>query len=444
MAHIGNASNKALAITNAHVGSANGKAMPLIKGWMGNANSKAVPIWSKETGWVWQKYAVNEVTETGYREVAGNSTKKEATSAFYVGSSYTFSQTTGRFSVNHNTKIANSSAGAKAAIGKYYVDTIQTSSGTTTGDTLYLITAAKFYGFGMDLTVTPYTAEAYSTTKQEKGDLLGTVTAADITAYPLNGIADDGYWYVMSGIPEFTYSGTYVATPATMGGQNYLLLEITGSGTYASTQATSADIWICGGGGGGRKNDREGSGGGYTVQADNKNFSSIIITIGSGGSGADGGKTSISGDLTLSANGGKLPGNTGGAGGSGGAPRGRGQGTTTYLFADSSLALYCGGGGAAGYEAGDGLGNTDHYKGGAGGSNGSDGGSDIKTGINSGSTSGGAGGAGGGGVGGNYGSKKNGGDATAYGGGGGGTGNSSYYGGAGYQGVCFIRILLEQ
>lgn len=292
---------------------------------------------------------------------------------------------------------------------------------------------------------------AVTTTIQAKGDLLGTVTSEDISAYPINGVADDGYWYVLQGVPEFTYSGSYSYSAAVMGGQNYLLLEITGSGTYSSTQATTADVWICGGGGGGGNGtNRSGGGGGYTAQADNQSFTSLSVSIGSGGLDESGGETSVSGGVSLSANGGEsnTSTNDGGSGGGGTSSYGgKGQGTTTYLFADSTLNLYCGGGGAGGlndYEA------YNFLIGGDGGSNGGDGtGRQYTSGSSTSHVAGGDGGDGGGGNGGS--SFNNGAAATAYGGGGGGGGQTTYDtgstysqdGGAGYQGVCFIRIPLN-
>lgn len=440
--YMGNASSKAYPLSKGWVGNGSNKAYPLKAGWMGDVNGKARKVFGA-AGYIWQKYAVT--TTQGYREVAGESeTENGAGRTFYVGNSYSFDATTGQFTVTQDISISYTSTGANTAIGKYYIN-LNGSSGTYSGTTLYLITNAIAYpAIMVSLTVTPYTAEL--TTIQAKGDLLGTVTSEDISAYPINGVADDGYWYVLQGIPEFTYSGSYSCSAVVIGGQNYLLLEITGSGTYSSTQATTADIWICGGGasGGGKTSSLvgqwDGGGGGYTAQANSQSFTTLSISIGSGGSGnsSDGSSTGVGGDISLSANGGHSHSQP--DGGSGGGGGGAGQGTTTYLFADSTLNLYCGGGGAGGYSDED---NYNHKKGGDGGSNGSDGGNNSHV-ESSTSAVGGAGGLGGGGAGG---SRLNAGEAaTAYGGGGGGGGinNSTYRnGGAGYQGVCFIRIPLN-
>lgn len=449
MAHIGNASNKALAITNAYVGSANGKAMPLVKGWMGNANNKAVPIWSKETGWVWQKYAINEITESGYREVAGASESKSKRNSFYVGDSYTLSQTTGQFSVNHNIPIGISAAGATAAVGKYYTDDFHTSAETTTdGTTLYLITAANYGITGLKLTFTPYTAEAYSTTIQEKGDLLGTVTAADITAYPMNGIHTDGYWYVLQNEIaqlDISYSGTIIDEAAQMQNGAYRLLTLTGSGSLSIPQAVKADIWLCGGGLNGEKAGMGGNGA-CAASASEQTIQNLTVSIGV--AAAD---STISGDVSLTATKATPSSHTGSGTGGGGYGSGGstkrgtlGDGLSKLPFGDSYFtAPFCDGGGGGGvYD--DGL----EYNGGDGGTNGGNG-SASSTGGRSGGSGGGLYG-GDGGKGGNY--KVNAGAAaTGYGSGGGGGGylddGATTYrgaGGSGYQGVCFIRILLEQ
>lgn len=452
MAHIGNASNKALAIANAYVGSVNGKAMPLIKGWMGNANSKAVPIWSKETGWVWQKYAINEVTESRYREVAGESISKSKRDSFYVGDSYTLSQTTGQFSVNHNTPIKIAAAGATAAVGKYYTDDFHTSAETTTdGTTLYLITAANYGITGLKLTVTPYTAEAYSTTIQEKGDLLGTVTSADITAYPMNGIHTDGYWYVLQheiGGMAIAYTGTYTDELAEMGSGLYRLLTLTGSGTLTLEKAVKADIWLCGGGLNGKE---PGMGGNGACAASASEQTIQSLTVGIGAAAAD---STISGDVTLIGNCATVVLNTSGNAGSGTGGGGyssdagtKGDGLSKLPFGDSYFtAPFCDGGGGGGFYDNE---QTEEYNGGDGGTNGGNGGASSISNINRGGSGGGLYG-GDGGKGGNN-NVNAGAAATGYGSGGGGGGylynSTNTYkgaGGSGYQGVCFIRIPLEQ
>lgn len=448
--YIGNASSKAYPLSKGWVGNGSNKAYPLKAGWMGDANGKARKVFGA-AGYIWQKYAVT--TEQIYQEVAGESTRAVPTDSIYVGDSYTLNQETGQFTVNQNIK---SSAGSDVAIGKYFVDDFSYNSIKKTGDILKLITSNTFFGY----TYTPYTAEL--TTIQAKGDLLGTVTAEDITTYPLNGIADDGYWYVLQNEIaqiEIVYSGTYVDELVSMQAGDYRLLTLTGSGTLTLPQAVTADIWICGGGGNGQGSAKGvdnggngGGGGGYTAQFNNQTITTLNIAIGSGGTGA----SSITGSISLSANGGNQGsfmdgGNGGSGGGAGGFYKnstgelvssgtvGVGQGTATYLFGDSSLSLYCGGGGAAGYYDG---GNGRYGIGGVGGSNGSDG--NLVT-FGGRSSKGGAGGAGGGGDGGS--GYLDGYDASAYGGGGGGGGYSSddndSSGGSGYQGVCFIRIPLN-
>ena len=372
MAHIGNASNKALAIANAYVGSVNGKAMPLIKGWMGNANGKAVPIWSKETGWVWQKYSVITTSETKYTLEAGASTKVRQSSAFYAGTTYTFNESNGRISVDQTTRIDRSSTGAQKAKDKYYIS-LEGSSGTYTGTTVYHITAATYSASRLNLTVTPYTSQQQTVTIQEKGDLLGTVTSADITAYPINGIHTDGYWYVLQNEIaqlDISYSGTYTDEAVQMQNGAYRLLTLTGSGSLSIPQAVKADIWLCGGGLNGEEAGRGGNGA-CAASASEQTIQSLTASIGA--AAAD---STISGDVSLTATKATASSSTGSGTGGGGygsrasTARGtKGDGLSELPVGDSYVAApFCDGGGGGGvYE--DGL----EYNGGDGGASGGNG-----------------------------------------------------------------------
>ena len=253
----------------------------------------------------------------------------------------------------------------------------------------------------------------------------------------VNGVAK--LWY--SSAVEITYTGNYTDELVTMGGAPYRLLTLTSSGTLTAAEAVTGDIWICGGGGNGTtatgRRSGHGGGGGYANSVSNKNISSLTITI-----GAAGGATSVSGNVSLSADSvnSTYP-NNGGTGGGGGFyfngswPPGTGDGNSKIPFGanDYFTYPYCDGGGAGGYGT--------SSNGGVGGTNGSDGGN-----FTSGSGLGGAGGGHYGGAGGSS-SSPIGDDATGYGSGGGGTWNSNqaYYTdnfAKGYQGVCFIRIPL--
>ena len=146
-------------------------------------------------------------------------------------------------------------------------------------------------------------------------------------------------------------------------------------------------------------------------------------------------------------------GSGGGKGGSNTASTHTGDGLSKYPFNDRTYFHfpYCDGGGGGGSAHWNSSGTSSHRQGGVGGTNGSDG-----TQPNIASSSGGAGGGHYGGTGGDGNPSSttsiNGSNATGYGSAGGGGGNydddedkdrDSGSGGSGYQGVCFVRILLN-
>ena len=192
-------------------------------------------------------------------------------------------------------------------------------------------------------------------------------------------------------VPTFTGSHSVFGS-ATQG-----RLEMYSSGTLTIKTTRSYDIFIVGGGGGGSGENYQGSsmgagaGAGYTRTYNGVNYTAnqnINVQIGSGGSGVyretdgvimgnNGGATKLdnytanggssphtldSGDVIDGGNGGSgggasctseygVAGNGGSNGSNGGRADGmggRGQGTTTKMFGDSSGTLYAGGGGGAG------------------------------------------------------------------------------------------------
>lgn len=252
-----------------------------------------------------------------------------------------------------------------------------------------------------------------------------------------------------------SYTGNHTDQVVTMGdGKQYRLLTLTSTGTLTLEEKVNAEVWLCNGGKSGSKgsvntsskNYYGGNGGaGGNFSWGNVSFDKTTVTIAS----ANG--TSSFG-LTLSSSG------TGAGGGKGGqsvyynSPRGaNGAGGSaasadTRPFKDSYFTQYpCAGGGG---------GELSHtgtkYYGGCGGSSttaGATGSSSIK--CVGGNTGGGRGGY----VAGTFTIASNPGDAATYYGSGGGGGstdfdNSEQYGsgngGAGYQGICYIRIPLEQ
>lgn len=452
---IGNTAKKT---KNIYIG-VGGIAKKVKKGYIGvNGIAK---LWYS-SGLTWNKYAV--IVDEGYNEVTGESTQYSLGNAFYAGSSYTLSQSTGQFTVNCDTQIAKSSDGATNAVGKYFVavnDSFPSASGTYTDDTLYLITAASYNWItGLKITVTPYTSEYYSHTY--RGAFIETVEDDDLTTFPINGI-QDGYWYIFENeiaALSISYSGTYVDELVQMGDGAYRLVSLTGSGTFNIEQQVKADVWICGGGQGGYAYNnssypRHGGGGSYCQQSLGVQIQNLIATIGA----APRGDTSITGDLSLSVlGGGKNTSGTvtagyGGSGGGGGTNDhyGVGDGLPKIPFADTYFVYpYCDGGGGGGKARNNKGSYSNIYGGGNAGINGGDGLPGNPSTRTKG-TSGHYGGAGG-----NVGSTGyDGKNATGYGSAGGG---GSYYdlirdsgsendwggsGGSGYQGVCLIRIPLN-
>ena len=253
-----------------------------------------------------------------------------------------------------------------------------------------------------------------------------------------------------SGAVEITYSGSFTDELVTMDGSSYRLLTLTSSGTLAASKPITGDIWICGGGGCGGQmtnaNPSTGGGGGYAASLSNSGFQSLSVIIGAGGTGGEaGGNSSVSGDVSLSANG-AYGGNganwqnygNGGSGGGGdyNSHIGQGDGLAKRPFASAYFAYpYCDGGGGGGYYVSR---SANRRNGGTGGTNGSNGSAATSGGYNGGAGGGHYGGTGGNGTS----SGKNGSAGTGYGAGGGGAGyySSVGSGGEGYQGVCFIRI----
>lgn len=225
----------------------------------------------------------------------------------------------------------------------------------------------------------------------------------------------------------------------TMGdGNDYRLLAITQSGNLAifepdgiSTCPVNCEVCVVGGGANG---SRAGGAGGYLQNQVIANYSGGAIVV-----GAAQGVSSI-GDISVAT----VSGKNGGTGGGGTEINsgGSGDGLSKYPFGDDSYELWsgkphCAGGGGGGVS-----GDYGDFYGGYGGTNGGNGGS-----PGSGSDSGGIGGTYGGGAGGRGFPGGTGSNASYYGSGGGGGGeygSTQLAAGAGYQGIVYIRIPLEQ
>lgn len=252
------------------------------------------------------------------------------------------------------------------------------------------------------------------------------------------------------------YTGAMTDQIVAMGdGKQYRLLTLTSSGTLTVEKPVQADVWMCGGGSnhGNYANDQfDGGGGGFVSSGYNITLSESMTAVVGAAEGA-------SSFAAITASGSSTSDGGSGGGAWRGGHAGTGANVTTYPFGDTTYFAgkpHSAGGAAGGYDRG----SREESDGGNGGSNGS-GGSSIPAGTGSGR--GGNGGTYGGGNGGsNYGSARNGGNATFYGGGSGGA--ASYWDddaynpddddwtgdqvsgtrGAGYQGVIYVRISLDQ
>ena len=272
-----------------------------------------------------------------------------------------------------------------------------------------------------------------------------------------------------------SYTGNYTDNVVTMSGKQYRLLTLTSSGILNLETEVAADVWMCSGGTSGNDGNVSssykqyaggGGAGGFAKQFSTQlSEGDHVAVIGVGGSKISastsntfnpGSHTSFDnqqteGTFVLGNTAYKYYGTSGGTGGGGGrGGGGKGDGLSKVPFGDSAAFpnTPCAGGGGGGNRQG-----TFYAYGGVGGTNGADGSSG-----DTGSYFGGAGGAYGGGKGGNGVAQSSakaeldGNAATFYGGGGGGGGRgggSSGYewsgaGGAGYQGVIYVRIPLEQ
>ncbi len=262
----------------------------------------------------------------------------------------------------------------------------------------------------------------------------------------------------VSELKSMSYSGAHTTKEITVNGVTYTQYTITGSGTLTVTGTyNGVGVWLCGGGAngaqGGSSGGGLGGGGAFCAQYDSQKLTgTYTIAIGSAG-----GTSSItSNDATVFSASGASGANGGTGGGGSSSTGGTGDGISKYPFADSSIfQCHCaGGGGGSGeynirYDPNEYTSYTNVAYGGNGGSNGAAGGRGSSPIVYQarnapgGSVGGGAGGG-----------RSAGSAATFYGSGGGGGGvygrdnynypyygNNTYYnGGAGYQGVIYIRV----
>lgn len=173
-------------------------------------------------------------------------------------------------------------------------------------------------------------------------------------------------------IPSFTYSGSY----STASDDTYWYIYCKSNGSLVMKCPKVVDVFAVGGGGG--SYEQGGGGGGYTTTARGLNINAGVpyeMSIGDGGGvGARGGTTYALNSVVTAEGGYASTDNNGAQGGSGGGAGsvdwsvyvnggsdggdgansqdhtgGKGQGTTTRAFGESTGALYAGGGSGAGH-----------------------------------------------------------------------------------------------
>lgn len=242
--------------------------------------------------------------------------------------------------------------------------------------------------------------------------------------------------------------GMQDAGVVTMGdGKQYRLLTLTKSGTLTVPEEVQAEVWMCGGGANGSNGSSYGmagygGAGAFTATGALTLGASTVAVIAAGDRGA----SSIGSIQTATIGTTICNGGTGGGGNLEGT-HGKGDGVDKHPFGDTTYFpdAHCAGGGGGGQNSPS-IGVS--LTGGAGGTNGGNG-SPAK----SANGDGGAGGEKGGGKGGraSVGPDSAGGDATFYGSGGGGGACLEFMGtvqgangGAGYQGVIYVRIPVNQ
>jgi len=192
--------------------------------------------------YTWRKHRVEEVLDED------SATSLTVSSIYYTNSVYASNSYTienGVFTLVNPTKLMYNT---NNLVGKYVVET-RTTSGSptvTSGSTIYKIETYNRPAAYTTLTYTAYTS------KKVMGTQLEEVTSTNSSAYPMNGLHTDGYWYVMKDVKfdkyvlkkavsriddvDYTYVGNaedylYVHTGISLA-DDYKTLTLTGSNRY--------------------------------------------------------------------------------------------------------------------------------------------------------------------------------------------------------------------
>lgn len=158
-----------------------------------------------------------------YYEQESNSTAT-ATTIFYVGTSYSFNDSTGKFSVDQTTQIRINSSYVSTAIDKYYV-VATSNSGSYSDTTLYHIIDASVSGALMTLTLEVFVSHSNKTYVGDSfsfDNITGnfTVDQTSPVYFTTTGVSNNvGKYYVEETIVSGTYTSStiYHITACTYG-----------------------------------------------------------------------------------------------------------------------------------------------------------------------------------------------------------------------------------
>lgn len=138
--------------------------------------------------YTWKKYTVT--TSKVYSQSKASSTTKTevpSTEVVYYASAYTFSTSTGKYTLTSSTK--GKPANLNTSTAKYFI------FGSRSGDSMCEL-SKKYLLDGDKYQLNYYLYTTTSSNKQVQGTYIEDVTSENASAYPTNGKHTDGYWYV--------------------------------------------------------------------------------------------------------------------------------------------------------------------------------------------------------------------------------------------------------
>lgn len=162
---------------------------PIVKTYV-NIGGVWKPAW-KEL-YTWKKYLVADVEGAPYTDEKATSTQTQgfsenSTTTVYYASKYTFSTSTGKFTLTSPT----TSTLPKLFSGVYY-----STEGKSGISSIKYCIQKSFYSSSGRWNITYRLHSAKGTITQAIGDYIEDVTSEIESTYPDNGMHTDGYWYV--------------------------------------------------------------------------------------------------------------------------------------------------------------------------------------------------------------------------------------------------------